>query len=694
MCYNDVMVKNQKKPNEAKSKPAAKAVDAVRPLQKKKSRTAAEAQPAAKRSWKERWKTWRERRLAKRGRHPMPALLRVPCAILLLAVVAIFLTWFMIWRTNLCDAEAAMEFIQEKPKLAYYDYLVVFSLLGLLAAVTWRPFLSTGIIFAGLSILSFIHIQKFQLRAEPLLPEEFAMADKAGNLMQFVDGDAVARLVWGVIFVIVGSALAEYYIRRFVSRSPKNLPWWDRSTLVPRTTCTMVALALLAGITNPILRRKDYDWLGDIDFRAWDQARNYRENGFIVGFIYNLGSNVVETPAEYSEAKMAEVAEKYETKKLADDASRLDWSDEVDNVIVVLAETFYDPALLTKYYDYYGGDVTPNLHEIFRKYPSGYMYSPEYGGGTANVEFEVQTGLTNYWARTYPYVNVVSKLDNLYGIANWSKKSGFDTTAVHSYDGAIYKRNIVYPKLGYDAFIDEDDMTHTEHEYWSGVINDQSIYNEVLDLLKNNDGKQMIMTVTMQNHAPYDQAGYPKYEFTQKTKRSESNDIEASFQSLHESDKYLAEFIEELDKLDERTVVLWFGDHAMGSLDQYVKSGERADYNTAHLTPYFIYANFEIENNAKLESNIDELVDIELGKKVRGLDLPTTSPNCLQNTMYNVLNLKKPAFFYLLDDVCTTNPILTNAYLDGKPPVQDEALADYELVNYDMLFGKHYWDGE
>lgn len=676
LCYNnDVMVKTKKKT----------APESVEGSPKKQSPVSDEQHKTLKQE-----KSNSERKVSSRGTHPMPALLRVPCAIIFLAIVSIFLTWFMIWRTNMCDGGAAMAFIQEKPELALYNYAVIFSLLAVLAAITWRPFFSAGIVFCVLSVISFIHMQKYHLRSEPLLPEEFALIDSTGDLVKFVDMNDIIRLVAGIIFVLVGSILAEYYVRKFVGRDPKKLMWWDRFALIPRITFTMTALALLALVVNPILQRRNTQWLEGLDLVSWNQTENYEKNGFVIGFLYNMGNVPLPEPDGYGEEAIQAIAEEYRAIKAADDMKRMGWG-EIENVVVILAETTYDPILLTKYYDHTGGDVLPNLHKLFRKYPSGYMYSPEYGGSTANVEFEVQTGLTNYWVRTCPYVNIVSKLDNLYGIANWGKNQGFTTTAVHSYSGSVYKRSIAYPKIGYDTFLDGDKMKYTEHEYSSNVINDDSIYKEVLDLLESNDEPQIVGVATMQNHGPYEQANYPKLEFKQKEAHGENWAIEASYQSLHEADKYLGDFIEELDELDEKTVVLWYGDHAMGMLDQYSKSDDKYDYDLSHLTPYFIYANFEIPNVTKLESNAEELgFDFSA---VRGVNLPTTSPNCLQNTMMNVLNLQKPAFFYLVDEVCGKNPILTHAYLNGEEPIWDEALKKYELVNYDMLTGKQYWDG-
>ena len=60
--------------------------------------------------------------------------------------------------------------------------------------------------------------------------------------------------------------------------------------------------------------------------------------------------------------------------------------------------------------------------------------------------------------------------------------------------------------------------------------------------------------------------------------------------------------------------------------------------------------------------------------------------------MYNILGVEKPALFYLVDEVCEETPILMKAYFAGNPPEDSEVLREYQLVNYDVLAGKHYWD--
>ncbi len=631
--------------------------------------------------------------LKKQHKWTMPIWLRVSASVLLIAGLSIVFTWFILWRSNLCDAGVTNTFIGEKPRLFAYSCMIVFALMASLAAITWRPFFSIGISFAAFSILSYIQMEKYRLRGVPLLPEDFLLAGNAGEVAQFADQDSIMRLAFGVIFILVGSALLEHCARRVMGRNTHQGPWWKRYSLIPHATLSLVALAMLSMVVTPILDRKNYEWIEEeLNFGEWNQTDDYKNNGFILGFIHNLGRLEVEEPEGYSEERLRKIAEKYQAIRAAD-SDRVPLTEIADNVIVILDETFYDPALFTKFHSHSGGDVTPNLHRIFRNYPSGYMYSTEYGGGTANVEFAVFSGLSNYWAGLLPYSNSIPRLDKRLSVASWARDYGFNTTAIHAYDGSMYKRNLVYPRFGFNSFIDADKMKYTEHDASSEYINDQSVFKEILDILKDSDRPQMIGAVTMMNHMPYDSAKYPTLTFRVQND-SDTRIFAANYQSLHEADKYLGEFLDELDELDERTVVLWFGDHAASILNLYHLSDDKQERDLAQLTPYFIYANFDIESlwTVKETAKINEELGFEY--PTRGVNLPTTTPNCLLNTMYNILGVEKPALFYLVDTICEETPILMKGYFAGNPPEETEVLREYQLVNYDVLAGKHYWDGE
>lgn len=631
-------------------------------------------------------------------RRPMPAVFRILFSMIFLYFMALLITWFIEWRQLSNNVDDTWSFIERKPVIFWYDSLVIYFLLLTVSAILWRPFLSAAIIYSVAAVIMYANEQKYIYRAAPLLPEDLGMAGNAGNLMQFVDGWEVTRLVLGIVLILVGASILEYKARKYLGRDSKDLPFWEKHSLIPRATFfflsfTALSLAMLPVVHRDRKTRSDRIEFMDADISVWNQTENYRRNGFALGFLYNIGVGELDPPEDYSKERIREIALKYQkVKSELETRERPNLSEVADNVVVILDETFYDPSLLSDHYAYSGGEVTPNLHEIFRRYPSGYMYSPEYGGGTANVEFAVFTGFSNYWANTVPYVNALSKNDAIPGIASLAKDQGFSTTAIHSYDGTMYKRNIIYQLMDFGTFLDQSSMQHTALENGNGYISDAEIFREILDALEDDqDDKHMVGAITMQNHGPYGNAQYPELQFRLNEEKYNQAAVESVLQSIHYADQYLGDFLRAIDQLDERTVVLWFGDHAAGVIDEYIYSESKNERDLAHLTPYFIYANFEIDSPYSVEEVVQMNSRLGFELPTDGIDLPVVSPNCLANEMYDILGVKKPSLMYLLDTVCARTPILDNSYFDGKSQTPYDELSDYELINYDMMGGKQYW---
>ena len=273
-----------------------------------------------------------------------------------------------------------------------------------------------------------------------------------------------------------------------------------------------------------------------------------------------------------------------------------------------------------------------------------------------------------------PYTSLVPKAGEIPSVARTFKDKNYLTTAIHPYNGGMYKRNISLENEGFDTFITEKEMKYTDTDSSNGYINDNSAYKQTLDVLKSSDRNQMIGLITMQNHTPYLTDGYASLDFpVTNTNLDEDHkkSITAYYQSLHLSDQYLGEFIDELNKLDKKVVVLFFGDHSAGLFDLTNSNVEKSVRDLSRVTPYFLYANYD---NA-FESR----------------DLPTTTPNCMMNTLYNQLGWQKDAQYYLIDQVCAEEPILTNAYLEDRELSKALVLKKYELLTYDILSGKQYW---
>ncbi len=603
--------------------------------------------------------------------------------IIFLAGMAMLLAWYVQYRYMGDDVDKTWAFFFDNPSLYWYSAAVIFALLTFLSAIL-RPFLATGLVSSVIIGLMFANQYKFAAQNNPLSPDDLQMVGQTEALTQFVDSNHLTRTIIAIMLILGLSVFLTVLAHQYWVN--KKIPWWRRHALIQRTIIAIAAgvglnflIKPLTDQANQVHHGQPAEWMGVTELSDLGQAGNYEKLGFVSGFIYNLRSSKIEEPAGYNEERIKTLAMQYNAKQQAGNQERTELKDTVDKLIIILGESFYDPSIIKQYYLYDGGDVTPNLHHIFANHPYGYMSSPMYGGGTANIEFEVDTGLTNYWTNTIPFSTIVPYVDQIPAIANTVKKDNFYTATVHNYNGTLYKRTVSLPKEGFIDFFTEEQLHYIKKDPGESFINDYSAYHEVFDKIKNNDDKQLFNILTVQNHGPYMQRDYKNSRFWIVSVDGGVNtspqgiDTAKYYESLYRTDQSLGEFINAIEDLEQRTAILFFGDHAGGSLAPIATNDDPEVAQLAYQTPYFIYTNFDIDK--------------------KDLELPTTSPNCLANTMYNVLNVKKSSLGYLLDEVCQENPILTNVYMEqtGEQPKQTDALKAYELINYDITNGQQYW---
>lgn len=606
-------------------------------------------------------------------------------SVLFLAIVAIFLTWFIEYRYFSNSVNLTWDFYFGKTIIFFYNALLVFLLLGILWGVFRKPTTAAEAGWITLIILAYINTNKFASRGTPVLPEDFQLATEASALTKFVSPISIVRLISAIILVVLLARMINKLIAKRLNLYQERTgnTWWKRQAVWPRLATIAIFVLALYGATGCIRYRSgrtEQIPLLNTQFVAWNQAKNYETNGFILGFLYNFEKIKVEEPDNYSQDTIAAIKSEYTEKAASGNISRTKISDTDTSVIVILNESFFDPSVTFQgesfetYYPHTGGDILPNLHAIEASYPSGKMYSLDYGGGTANMEFEVFTSMTNYWVNTVPYTALIPKAGKIPTLVSMLKSANYKTTAIHPYNGGMYKRNIALPNEGFDTFITETEMKHTEHDGKSQYINDQSAYAEVLDTLESSDDTQMIGLITMQNHTPYNADTYDSTEFSVTNTDIDDahrSQIATYYQSIHNSDQYLGDFIKSLDSLDKKVVVLYFGDHSAGIFDNTNNSSNKQVRDLSRITPYFIYANYDAG--------------------FKDMNLPTTTPNCLANTLLNELNWQKDAQYYMLDEVCSTEPILAPTYLDDRGASDAAVLTKYKLYTYDILSGKQYW---
>lgn len=298
----------------------------------------------------------------------------------------------------------------------------------------------------------------------------------------------------------------------------------------------------------------------------WDLNAVYKENGFTYCFSTTLLNNGVSEPESYSQDSIESIVYSLEDSKTTANALSSDTaytSDEkLPNIIMVQLESFFDPLLI----EGIEFDIDPiaNFRKLKENYSSGAFSVSTIGGGTANTEFEVLTGLNlDFFAPgEYPY-NTTVNAKTSESINYALKESNYSTHAIHNHEGNFYNRNTVYSNLGFDTFTSSEYMLINERTPL-GWAKDTFLIEPILDLLTSTENQDFIYTISVQGHGSYPNDEIEDEKIVNITKIKDDtfkNSIEYYANQIYEMDLFIEDLINTVNSLNEETVIVFFGDH-------------------------------------------------------------------------------------------------------------------------------------
>lgn len=327
-------------------------------------------------------------------------------------------------------------------------------------------------------------------------------------------------------------------------------------------------------------------------------------NGMAVTFAMDLAYVVVDKPSDYSKAEAQEILEEYaaEAESVVADTDL----EDLPNIIVIMNEAFSDLAVLgdqlttnTDYMPYFHSLQLGQENTI-----TGMLNVSVCGGNTANTEFEFLTGNTMAFFPTgsIPYQQYVKSETS--SLASHLKYLGYATYAVHPYNASGWNREDVYPLLGFERF--DSLRTFINPGYVRTYVSDESDFNKVISLYESKpDGQPaFIFNVTMQNHGSYTEA-YENFTPDVTTNTGTSFALQQYLSLIKLSDQELEKLIAYFAEQDEKTIVVFFGDHqpadvvarpvwAVNGVDDQNLTAEQEQLR--YQVPYVIWANYEIDS--------------------------------------------------------------------------------------------------
>lgn len=234
-------------------------------------------------------------------------------------------------------------------------------------------------------------------------------------------------------------------------------------------------------------------------------------------------------------------------------------------------------------------------------------------------------------------------------------------------------------------------MTYTEMDN-NQFVSDQSVMREILEVIEQSEEPSFIHAVTMANHLPYIEE---KYEGGSTINVKSDNlspeskqRIEVYAEGIKRSDETLKHFEEEIQLLDEPTLIVFWGDHlpALGpNLQAYIESGfgnEKTQQTAAkfYQTPLLFISNFDLD----MPNELGTISPIYLAPMI--VEALNYKPNLLYSYL---LEMKKevPAF---KKGIYMKNNGQTVKTTEELSELAKGFLKEFHQIEYDILLGKGY----
>lgn len=576
-----------------------------------------------------------------------------------------------------------MEFYEHNPFeevrfMAGFFNIILFELIAwILYFVTGRAKWALRAVIIVAMVFGLINHYVMLFRSTPFVPWDIFSIGTATSVASNYDFAPTAGVV--VVTVIF---IALIMLMHFVDF---RIKWKFRFRLIP-TVLGILALCLFVNA----LQDEDFQTDNYLYPFLFTPAYMTKVNGMAVTFAMDLKFVAVDKPDGYSRQKAKELLDSYVG---TDDNTAITDKSDYPNIIVVMDEAFSDLSVL-------GGfdtntDYMPFVHSLEKGNENtitGYLNTSVCGGNTADTEFEFLTGNTMAFlpVGSIPYQQYIKSTTP--SLASYLKSIGYATYAQHPYYGSGWNWDTVYPLLGFDNLSFMQD--YSNQRFVRKYISDETSFDRIIETYENKpDGQPaFIFNVTMQNHGGYTDTYYG-FDNTVTADKLNNSALDQYLSLIKMTDEDLKNLIEYFSNVDEKTIVVFFGDHQPNdTVASSVLAANGLDYNNLsneelklrYQVPYVIWANYDIDEAAGKDTSVNYLA----ANVLKAAGVPTND--------YQSFLLKLQEEYPIISAVRTDKT--ADKTLDKASNKSDKAtgskkkqadsdmLNDYKLLQYYRLF--------
>lgn len=450
---------------------------------------------------------------------------------------------------------------------------------------------------------------------------------------------------------MISAALAMVISVLAVARA--RMEWKRAGKMWYRMLCA--ALAALSAVI-PVMQ------MDDLTVLTWGRQGAYKR-GILMEFLLEAGDMFVSEPEGYSTEAAEMLAQEYETAKI---------TGERPHVIAIMGEAFSDLQAVGDFET--SEEVLPFVHSLYEESTHGLALASVFGGKTALSEWEFLTGNSSALlpAGAMPFRQYAQ--DGMNSLVETLENQGYQTVGMHCYLSGGWNRNTVYPQLGFDEVYFMDDLEWDETV--RGLVSDGAFFRRIIDLFeRREEGKPLFLFgVTMQNHGGYTE----KIGIVETTVRAEGTsqeypEADQYLSLLQRTDAALEELIKYFRNVDEKVIVMHFGDHMPQISGSFYNKAGIENGQKRYMVPWFIWKNYD---------------DAET-------EIPLTSLNYLPAILLEEMGVDGPAYYDFLNEARKAIPAINvrgcmidgvNVQLDALEGSALEMLENYRILQYANMF--------
>ncbi len=543
------------------------------------------------------------------------------------SIVLAFAVTFLIECASRHSIIRCVVFMFAHPVNFLTNFAIVTAIVSLSNLFKKRSFFLT--LFAGLCLgMGIVNGIMLIFRVTPLGLIDIRLLSSVFSIMGvYLEVWQIVLIVAAVLAVIAGLVVLFLKSKKY----PVNLRF--AAILIVASTLSSLGLYSLTVVGH---RQERQDTFANI-------ADAYSQYGFVYCFFTGAVDTGIDMPDFYSKSAV---------NWLVGNLKPGEESSMRPNIVMVQLESFFDVAYLDDVH--YDENPIPNFTRLKDQCSSGFLTVPSVGAGTANTEFEVLSGMSLdfFGMGEYPYKTILQEKPCETVVRDLSAL-GYTGTAIHNNTGTFYGRDKVFAQLGFDNFVPIEYMNGVEYNP-IGWAKDAVLKDEIIKALDSTENQDFIFTITVQGHGKY-QRGVDSEETENLniTWEDDPEDEEAFayyLTQLKETDQFIGDLIDALDRRSEPTVVVLYGDH----LPNFNIGTQQLENGDIFQTEYVIWSNFAAPE-------LDEdLSAYQLSAKVLG-------------------------------DLGIDSGLLTKYHLQMRD--SEDYLEGLQLLEYDMLYGEYYCAG-